>query len=456
VLDAVSSVPMGQVRLLPARRGPWWLIAPRGVFIAFGCLLVSASASSHDEFEVVPEQTPTQLLPAALAEGPNFHVVDPVQGDGLMYRFVVDSRFGKFEAYGRLALQKRVGEVAALTELSTKSDAGLVAAGVAQGVESQVKTAVGVVKNPIGTVTGIPKGVAHLFQGYTAQAQEATSSIKSAANEPGVIGKSSGDDLKKGEQAAQHYAERYLGVSSAERGWYRRLAVDPYTDNTVLRAAIHKAAKKEAVGSFGIKFAGLPAIPGIAVTQRALDAIYNEDPATVRQRMRKTLAGYGLSAAETEAWLNAPLLSPTRQVLLLSAVAELGNVAGRAELFRHSLDLSSDAEAQVYLRSVGLLTLAHKSHPLRAIIPGVRLPAAQLADAGLVVCGAFEAVYWTQDVAANEEQLERSLPPQQPGKGRELWLEGSVSDVARGALRDRGWNLHLIADSAPGEAVASH
>lgn len=372
-----------------------------------------------------------------------------------MYRFVVDSRFGTFEAYGRLALEKRVGEVAALSELSKKSDVELVAGGVTHGVESQVKTAVGVVKNPLGTVTGIPKGVAHLFQGYTAQAQEAKSTIQSAASGSGEGGKSSGDDLKKGEQAAQHYAERYLGVSGAERGWYKRLAVDPYTDNTVLRAAIRKAAKKEAVGSFGIKFVALPAIPGIALTQRALDAIYNEDPATVRQRMRKTLAGYGLSAGEIEAWLNAPLLSPTRQVLLSSAVAELGNVAGRAELFRHSLDLTSDAEAQVYLRSIGLLTLAHRAHPLRAIIPGVRLPAAELADGRLVVCGAFEAVFWTQDVAANEEQLQRSLPPQQPGKARELWLEGTVSDAARSALRDRGWNLHLIAEAGPGEA-ASH
>lgn len=447
---------MGQVSLLPSRRGPARLSAPRRISIGIGCLLISAAASSHDEFEIVPEQKPAQLLPAALVAGANFKVLDPVHGDGLMYRFVVDSRFGQFEAYGRLALQKRVGEVAALTELSRKSDAELVAGGVTHGVESQVKTAVGVVKNPVGTVTGIPKGVAHLFQGYSAQAQEAGSTIQSAAKGPSLSGKPSGEDLKKGEQAAQRYAERYLGVSSAERGWYQRLAVDPYTDNTVLRAAIRKAAKKEAVGSFGIKFAGLPAIPGIALTQRALDAIYNEDPATVRQRMRKTLAGYGLSAGEVEAWLNAPLLSPTRQVLLLSAVATLGNVAGRAELFRHSLDLTSDAEAQIYLRSVGLLSLAHQSHPLRAIIPGVRLPAAELADGRLVVCGAFEAVYWTRDVAANEEQLQHALPPQPPGKGRELWLEGTLSNMAHSALRERGWNLHLIADSGDGTAAASH
>jgi hypothetical protein len=414
------------------------------------CCAVSAAVIAREGFETIPEQSPAQLLPASLISGPNFHVLDPIRGDGLMNHFVVDSRFGKFEAYGRAVLEKRVGEVAALTELSKKSDIDLVAGGVEEGVESEVRTAVGVVKNPLGTVTGIPKGIAHLFQGYRAQAEETGAALQRSAGASSGAGSSATDSLRKGEHAAQHYAEHYLGITGAERAWYKRLAVDPYTDNAVLRAAIRRAAQREAVGSFGIKFAGLPAIPGIALTQRALDAIYNEDPAVLRQRMRATLAGYGVSAAEAEAWLNAPALSPTRQVLLLSAAAGLQGVGGRAELFRHSLDLTSDAEAQVYLRSVGLLALAHQSHPLQAIIPGVRLPAAELSDGRLIVCAAFEAVYWTADVAADEEQLQRSLPPQQPGRARELWLEGTVSERARSALRERGWDLHsIVAPAAP-------
>jgi hypothetical protein len=411
------------------------------------CVAIDGAVAATGSFETVPDQSPAELLPPAMVSGANFHVVDPVHGDGLMYRFVVDSRFGEFEAYGRLALAKRVGEVAALTELAKKSQVELLAGGAEHGVESDVKTAVGVVKNPIGTVTGIPEGIAHLFHGYTAQAQEAAANVERSANSSGSGGNAARDDLKKSEQAAKHYAEHYLGVTSAERGWYKRLGVDPYTDNTVLRDAIRKAARTEAVGSFGVKLAGLPAIPGIAITQRAVDAIYNEDPAVIRQRMRKTLSGYGVSADEIEAWLNTPVLSPTRQVLLLSAAEALNGVAGRAELFRHSLQLTSDAEAQVYLRSAGLLVLAHKSHPLKAVIPGVRLPAAELADGRLVVCGAFEAVYWTQDVAASEEQLQSSLPPQPEGIGRELWLAGKISDRARRALEHRGWDLHVIPDA---------
>jgi len=429
-------------------------IARLSVGLPFCCLLLGASAAATDGFETVPDRSPGELLPATMVEGTNFHVVDPVRGDGLMNPFVVDSRFGKFDAYGRLALAMRVKEVAALTELAKKSNGELLAGGVEHGVESEVKTAATVVTHPVATVTGIPKGIAHLFQGFSAQAQQAAASTHSSGGSSGSGVNTARSDLDRGEKAAESYAQRYLGVTSAERGWYKRLGVDPYTDNTVLRDAIHKDAKIEAAGSFGARFAGLPAVPGIAITQRAVDAIYNEDPAVIRARTRKTLAGYGLSATEVERWLNAPVLSPTRQVLLLSAAEALDGVAGRAELFRHSLDLTSDEEAQVYLRSAGLLVLAHSSHPLTDVIPGVRLPAARRADGRLVVCGAFEAVYWTAGVAKAEEQLRTSLPPQAVGGGRELWLAGTISDRTRSALRDRGWDLHEVPDAPSAEATA--
>jgi hypothetical protein len=426
---------------------------PRRLVAALACSsLLGCVAAAGDPFETVPDQSPAQLLPASLAAGADFHVVDPVHGDGLMYPYVVDSRFGKFDAYGRVALQLRVREIEALTELARTSNIQIVAGGLEQGLESEVKTAFGVVRNPIGTVTGIPKGIAHLFHGYTAQGQEILADTGRALNSSGSAG-STRNDMKKGEDAAKRYAERYLGVTAAERRWYRRLGVSPYTDNTVLRDAVRTAAKTEAVGSFGAKFAGIPAIPGIDLTQRAVEAIYNEDPAAVRARTRKTLAGYGLGSSEIETWLNAPLLNPARQVVLLTVAEQLDGVVGRAELFRHSLGLTSNAEVQVYLLSAGLLVAAHRSHPLASIAPSVRLPSAQLPDGRLVVCGAFEAVYWTEGVARAEEQLRSALPAGTRAAGRELWLPGTISDRARSELHDRDWELREVAETPAVEAT---
>ena len=84
-----------------------------------------------------------------------------------------------------------------------------------------------------------------------------------------------------------------------------------------------------------------------------------------------------------------------------------------------------------------------KSHALDSLVPGVRLPSAQLANGRLVVCGAFEAVYWTRASHLTRSSC-RSLPPQPEGAGRELWLEGAISALARDALRERGWDLHEV------------
>lgn len=426
------------------------------LLLAGVCVLAGAAEIGSSAFDTVPDRPAGEVLPPAMVAGTDFHVADPVPGDGLMNRFVLDSRFGQFDAYGRAALAVRIREVAALTELNRTSDVQIAAGGVVQGVESQVKTATGVVTHPVKTVTGIPKGVAHLFGGYKARGQEAMAEAKTeaatlredASGRPG-----SADDAgavrstaAKGTTAARNYAEHYLGITAAERDYYRKLGVDPYTDNQVLRDAIRRDAKISAAAGFGMKFVGVPGIPGIGLTQRAVDAIYNEDPAVIRERTRRTLAGFGLSPAEIESFMNAPHLSPTRQVLLVTAAQALAGVARRGELLRHSIGLTSEEEVQVYLQSVGLLVKAHAEQPLDSVVAGVRLPTALRADHSVVVCGAFEAVYWTPEVASAEEQLRQALPEE--AAARELRIAGTISARARDALRERGWTLREVSDQS--------
>lgn len=433
---------------------------PIALILACACVLAGAAPAPGDDFETVPDRTPAELLPATMMSGPDFHVLDPVHGDGLMNHFVLDSRFGRFDAYGRAALAIRIREVAALTELAATSDVQIAASGVAQGVASQVQTAAGVVTHPVQTVTGIPRGIAHLFGGYKARGQEAAAQARSAVASTGAAGTSGSGSAsggsraaaagQKGAKAARSYGERYLGITAAERAYYRKLGVDPYTDNRLLRDAIRRDARIAAGASFSMKLAALPAIPGIGIAERAVDAIYNEDPAVIRERTRRTLAGLGLSPAEVDGFMNAPLLSPTRQLVLLAAAEALGGgVAQRGELFRHAIGLTSDEEVQVYLRSAGLLARVHARQPVAEVLAGLRLPAALRADGNIVVCGAFESVYWTEAVSQLEEQLRTALAPQPPHRTRELWVAGALSERARRAGEDRGWELHEAPDEAP-------
>jgi hypothetical protein len=401
---------------------------------------IGSSALAVD-FETPPEESAAASLPAELISGPDFHVSEPVQSDGLMHHYVLVSRFGEFRAYGRIALAVRVHEVAALTQIAKTTDVDVAVKTVTRRVQDDVKTISQAAGSPVKTVVGIPKGVSHLFNGYKAQATELSQSVQQheESGEKTHMAK----DVKAD---ASRYADRYLGVSAAERRYYQQFGVDPYTSNEVLRKAVHHLAKVNAVVNLGLHFVGIPGVPYIGDVKRAMDAIYNEDPAVLRARQRTTLAGYGLTSPEIRRFENTLLLSPTRQKLLGEYAKSLDGVAGRDELFRHAMSLTSEDEVEVFLQSTGLMVSLHARRPLVRILAGLRLPTAQFADGGTVVLGAFDAVYWTEDVATDGAALHALLPPN-PSR-LELWIAGALSSRAGSELKSRGWDVHDHAEHA--------
>jgi hypothetical protein len=409
-----------------------WLRRARLTVSVVGLLASTAWAA---DFETPPQEPASASLPADLALGPDFHVNEPVESDGLMHHYVIESRFGAFPAYGREALKIQVREMAALTQIAKTTDVEVVAKTVEGSVQSQVKTLSQVATHPVSTVVGIPKGIGHLFHGYKAQAGEAIDEQKShdGSKQPSNMAATAKSN-------AARYADRYLGVSAAERRYYQHFGVDPYTNNKVLRKAVGHLAKIDAATNLGMHFAGVPGLPYLGDVRRAMDAIYNEDPAVLRARQRVMLAGYGLTAEEIKRFENTLLLSPTRQRVLEEEAKLLEGVAGRDELFRHAMSVTSEEEVEVFLQSARLLATLHKQEPIAKILAGLRLPTAQTSDGHIIVIGAFDAVYWTEDVADYEAALHAALPP--AATGLQLWLSGSISPRARSELTARGWNVH--------------
>ena len=405
-----------------------------------GAALLSAAAV---DFEIpAAEPAEASLTPTQIA-GEGFHIQNPVHSDGLMHHYVVESRFGLFTAYGRDALAVRLREVAALTTIAKTSDTEVVLKSVSRGIEEDARSVVQVALNPVGTVIGIPKGIAHLFSGYKAEAGEIAAQVRQTSkggdSHKGDSHKKEGGRAAQAEHAARQYADRYLGLSAAERRWYARLRVDPYANNEVLRRAIKRLARVDAAASFGVRFAPL-GVPFAGEVRRALDAIYNEDPAVLRKRRHEALAGFGLSASEMEGFENALLLTPTRQTLLVDAVQGLQGAEGRAELLRHAAAVTAEDEIEVFLSSTCLLQHFHSRSPVARVLAGLRVPTAQRADGHVMVFGAFDDVQWTEDVAAYEYAIREALP--RDAGVRELWLAGIASPRAHDALAERGWEIH--------------
>ncbi len=404
----------------------WWLLG------------AASPALAAAGFETPPERPAAQVLPADLASGPNHRVADPVRNDGTMNLYALESRFGSYEVYGLAMLEIRIREMAALAELERVSKSEVFLDAVGRSVTSQVETVAEVVSNPVGTVKGIPRGASNLFKTYKLKARDAKEAVQEKQDEKGENAEAGEDDSTR--DAAKAYSLKYLGVTGAQRRWYAELGVDPYTTNEALRQAVKSVARVDAATSFGLRFAGIPSIPGIGMARTAMDAIWREDPVLIRERNRKFLASLGLVEEEIGSFEDNLWLSPTRQVFLLEAVRALDGVAGRAELARRGLTVESEEEALTFLQSTGVLVWLHRKTPLVEVLGGVRLPAGRTADGRLVVCAGLESVFWTERVAEGARGVTDTYRPEQASQ-RQIWLAGSASPRLRAELERLGWQL---------------
>src|ERR1700758_1813865 len=210
-------------------------------------LLAVALPGRAGDFEIPRDEPPAASLTATELAGEDFHVQDPVHSDGLMHHYLVESRFGVFPAYGHDALVMRLREVGALTTVARTSEAEVLFKSVSRGIEEDARSVVQAATDPVGTVIGIPRGIAHLLGGYQAPAEEVAAGLRSSsgADGSGATGRGSGR-AAQAQRAAKRYADRYLGLSAAERRWYAPLQVDPHTDNQVLRRAVKRLARIDA------------------------------------------------------------------------------------------------------------------------------------------------------------------------------------------------------------------
>ena len=128
-----------------------------------------------------------------------------------------------------------------------------------------------------------------------------------------------------------------------------------------------------------------------------------------------------------------PEIVAIEQLKLSDQLADFGE--------RHADPLALVEAAMILQQATAVLKPAGAGapQPLARILSGLRIPAAQRADGHVLLTGAFDSVYWTQDVAGYESALRQALPADAP---REVWLSGAISPRARAELSQRGWDVH--------------
>ena len=419
------------------------------------CPSLSGDEPAFDAAGAVPA---SRYLQADQLSGPDWKVEPEARNDGFTNTYTVTSRFGSWPARGRLHVAVRIREIQALAELEKVSKSDVFMEAVKKSATAPLELAANVAARPVETIKGVPQGVNRWFKKTSFQVKETYHDTKETV---GDVRKEVGEGENDGEMTAEAkkqagaYALDQLKISGAERRWYKELGVDPFTDNEVLRKAVKSVARVEGLTSFGMKFAGLPSIPGAREMRKTLDLVWNTDPWELRLRNRNILLAAGLSEETVRAFEDNPNLTLSAQTAFLDILKGFEGVKGREHLLARAIEVESRDEAQTLVTSANLLLSLHKSEPLREILPGSRLPVARTAKGGLAAVVMTDALFWTEEVAEAAQTL-AEIYADEAAASRRLYVAGEASSRFKSGAGKLGWEIVDGWKPAGGAGMATH
>ena len=384
------------------------------------------------------------FVPAAMMRGANWTVAPTAANDGLENTYVVTSRFGDFTARGTVQLGARITEVEALARLEEVSKTEVFKNAVKTSATAPIRLVQQATERPVETVKGVPQGVNRWFQRTKFQVEEAYHDVSEQTQEMrgGGDGEGGGASEIKAttQQVAQREALDYLRITAAERRWYRELGVDPSTDNEMVRDGVRSVARVEGLTTLGMKFVGLPSVPGAGEIGKALDVVWGSDPAEVMLANRKRMLAAGLSEETARAFEDSQL-TLTQQVAFLDALGRLEGVAGRRHLFSRALGTGSRDEARDLTVMTTMLAQMHAgATPLSEILGEPMLPVARARDGRLVAASPASAVFWTEPVAEGMRAF-AGLHSAAPARERRLCVGGVTSKRFEDEAAALGWTV---------------
>jgi hypothetical protein len=386
-----------------------------------------------------------RYLTAEQLSGPDWRVEPQATTDGFATTYTVTSRFGSWPAQGRTQVAIRIREIQALAQLEEVSKSEVFLDAVKTSATAPLRLVKGVAEKPKETLKGIPSGVSRWVKKTSFQVKEGYHDAKQvvAKDEEGAAagGGESESLTEKGKEEGKKYALNYLKISGAERNWYAKLGVDPYTDNELVREAVTSVARVEGLTSFGMKFAGLPGIPGAREMRKTMEIVWQTDPWELRLANRKKLLAAGLSETTARAFEDNPDLSLSLQTALVETLGQLQGVDGRQHVIARAIDVESHDEARTLASSVALMLRFHREQgPLKEFLPGARLPVARSAKGELIAVLLTDALFWTAEVAAAAPEF-AALYDGDPAKVRLLLVVGEASPGFEGGARELGWQV---------------
>ncbi len=383
----------------------------------------SSAPAATANFEVPGIHNASDILPRELITGPHYRIREKVVSYGYLHSYTVDSDFGVFEVTGDFALRKLLSEIHAISVLHEVKRGKAYLDGVRSAASKPLEFGVNLITEPVDTLSGVPKGVAALFQNV-----KTGLTTHSAKNEDRKV-------------------EQMVAVSSNKRLLARQLGVDVYSSNKVLQKELNSLAWATSLGSLTVS-AALAPVGGAAVTAvsasraaKGLSDIVNEyPPQRLRQVNQEKLEHMGIPHELAIRFLDSQNYTPTQQTVITGSLEACRKAKGLDAFLRQTLSADSEELANYFMYMAEMMRDYNaKVAPIQDISVYGPLVFARAGNGAVMIPLPLDRAIWTERSSHQVPDAISSHKAMNPGlKKYELWFTGTVSNVVKERAKKLG------------------
>ncbi|MBT9585811.1 hypothetical protein IV102_20890 [bacterium] len=363
------------------------------------------------------------LLPASIVAGTNSQVLDPVENDGYLNIYRLNSKNGELKVVSTATLYERAHEFDMMAQMDKLKGSQEFTKAVGGQVDKVVTGGVNLVTDPIGTTKKAFSGLGRMFQ-------------------------SIGDTLGGGGSADDNLIGEASGFDKVKRSYAKEFKVDPYSRNPYLQEKLKDISRAGFLGGT-VTSLGLGAVGGaagmalnVASTTNSLgEMVTGKSPQDVAQYNSDTLHKIGVDDDMADLFLRNKNYTATERTAIVMALDSMPQTKNRQDFIKFAV-LTDNADVASFRRRQADLYAAYDQK--QAHIQEFRFldpfAAALLEDGSVLLMAPVDHLLWTGEIATYVARVNQQLSAQATPR-KMLWLSGSVSPLALQSLKQSGWQV---------------
>ncbi|HUA35124.1 MAG TPA: hypothetical protein VMA09_16060 [Candidatus Binataceae bacterium] len=397
-------------------------------------------AAPGGNYEQPPVINVSDLLPASALSGPGFIVQQQVPTNGAMgeYTIVADASVfhnnaGTYQVESLDMLKIRLSEIPAIAQLDNSSQTAIFAQAVAKSAERPISDAANMVVHPMDTVTGLPSGINEFFGRVSLGANQLYATATNSSESGG----------QRAEQTAEESGSitaTALGYEQVRRSLARKLHVDPYSSDPILKAKLNHVAWVMFSARLAVDTVVTVAVPGsifITGTEFTEDLVYQTPKGDLILLVQKKLKEFGLSQSDIALFTHNTAIPLSLQVTAVHDLDALGPIRGRKSAAIALANVLTEYQARFLVTSIHMLAKwsQQKSPITRIEVPGLIIGRDQ--NGTTIVPAPVDYLSWTQRIAGFATDPALLSRP-----NRVLWIPAQMTPLALQQLAANGWKVH--------------